>query len=724
MTQDIVQKEITVYTRRWLYTIQKYFGHPLYWIADYDRSKFQPDLVASITIAIMLLPQAIAYALIAELPAAVGLFAAIIAAIIGGLWGSSHHLHTGPTNTTSLIVLSGLLAVATPGTPEYLLAAGVMAFWAGFIRLIMGVARLGILVNFVSDAVVVGFTGGAGILIVVNQIRHIMRIEGVSSAAFFATTANLFNRFTETHLISLQLGIGCIVLLIVLKRFAPKLPAPLIVLMGGSLLVWLFGLNDVGVATLGELPRGLPPLKSIPIFNIGLIREMGPSILAVGMIGLIEAASISRAVAARSGQYLNSDQEFVGQGLANMAVGFFSGYPVAGSLTRSVVNYEAGARSQMSSILSGLWVLLAMLLLAPAAAYLPRAALAAILIVTGVRMLNYREARRIFRSSRGDSAVMALTFLATLLLSLEDAVLTGVLASFAFFIMKTSTPTVREVLPTDDFKHFFYQPEKPGCPQLAVLSILGGLYFGAAPHVEDAIRSYMDANPDKKYLLLRMQRVNHLDISGIHMLETIVRLYRQRDGDVFIVGLRQRVEEKMKLSGFDHFLGQDHFLDTDQAIPYIFNNFLSPAVCVYDCPFRVWKECQALPKSNVEVTLPDGFDVGHLQAVPSIAPADFWLRLNSPSDQEEMEIIDIREPAEFEQGHLRVAKSVPMSEFFNGKSAELPRDRDVIFICRSGRRSQQLAHYLINKGFDNVHNLAGGMVALELAALPKAGENR
>ncbi len=670
----------------------------------------------------MLLPQAIAYALIAELPASVGLFAAIVAALIGGLWGSSFHLHTGPTNTTSLIVLSGLLAVASPGTPEYILAAGVMAFWAGIIRLLMGVARLGILVNFVSDSVVVGFTGGAGILIVANQIRHIMRVEGVSSASFFATTTNLFQQIGETHLLSLELGLGCILLLVLFKRFAPKLPTPLIVLGGATMLVWMLRLDKIGIAVLGELPRGLPPLSAVPIFDIALIRDMAPSIMAVAMIGLIEAASISRAVAARSSQYLNSDQEFVGQGLANVAVAFFSGYPVAGSLTRSVVNYEAGAKSQMSSIMSAGWVLLAMLIFAPAAAYLPRAALAAILIVTGIRMINHKEARRILRSSKGDSAVMITTFVATLLLSLEFAVLTGVLASFAFFIVKTSMPTVREVLPTDDFKHFFYQPDKPGCPQLTVLSILGGLYFGAAPYVEDMIRSHMDRNPDQKYLLLRMQRVNHVDISGIHMLETIVRLFRQRGGDIFLVGVRQRVYEKMVLSGFDKFLGTNHFPDTDEAIPYIFNHFLSPAVCVYSCPVRVWQECQSLPKSNKDIDLPEGFDVGHTQQVPTIEPHAFWKRLKSFSDLKGMEIIDIREPAEYDQGHLRVAKSIPMSNFFNGQVDKLPRDRDVVLICRSGRRSQQLAHYLLEKGFDNIFNLEGGMVALELAALPKGGE--
>ena len=381
-----------------------------------------------------------------------------------------------------------------------------------------------------------------------------------------------------------------------------------------------FGLDGQGVIVLGELPRGLPPLADLPLFDFELLGRLGPSIVAVGLIGLIEAASISRAVAARSGQYLNSDQEFVGQGLANVAAGLFSGYPVAGSLTRSAVNYEAGARSQFAAVMSSLWVLLAMILFAPAAAFLPRAALAGILVVTGARMINHKEARRIMRTSSGDTAVMLISFAATLILSLEFAVLTGVLVSFARFVANTAMPSVKAMVPHDDFTHFSHQPEKPNCPQLGVLTIMGSLYFGAAPYVEDIVRSHMDENPDQKFLMLRMRRVNHCDISGIHMLETVTNLYRQRGGDLFLVGTRRAVLDKMRLSGFCTLLGEDHFLETEKAIPFIFYNSLNATECVYKCRVRVWKECQSLPKSENPVDLPAAFLVSGQADAPSITP--------------------------------------------------------------------------------------------------------
>lgn len=720
MSQGNFTQNVSTITQRWLQNVPAFFIQPAQIFRTYDRSNLRGDLIASLTVAVVLLPQAIAYALIADLPPQVGLYAAVVATIVGALWGSSFHLHTGPTNTTSLLVLAGLSAVAASGTEEYLLAAGVMAFWAGIIRLLMGIARLGILVNFVSDSVVVGFTAGAGMLIVENQVRHLFRLQFSGSPYFFTTLASIGQHINEFHLPSFVVGLMVITILIVLSRLRPKWPRALIAMFAASAYVALlrqYGLA-YGVITLGEIPRSLPPLQSIPIFDLTLIRTMAPGILAVALIGLIEAASISRAVASRSGQYLDSDQEFVGQGLANVAVSFFSGYPVAGSLTRSLVNFEAGARSQMAAILSAVWVLAAMLLFAPAAAFLPRAALAGILVVTGTKMINVPEIKRIWRTSSGDAMIMIVTWGATLLLPLEFAVLTGILISFARYISKTSAPGVYSVLPDDEFAHFEYQPDKEECPQLGVITIMGSLYFGAARYVEDQIRAHMNRYPEQRYLLLRMHRVNHCDISGIHMLETIVKLYRQRGGDIFMVGLREAVWEKINLSDFDILLGVDHFLEQESAIIHIFNNVLNPAICVYHCPVRAWKECQSLPKSNLKEPLPAAMLIPPAIDTPEITPNEFWERLND-SELELPLIVDVREREEFDEGHLRVAKLIPMPELLERYAEYIPRDKEVIFVCRSGRRSAQVVNALQQHGYDQVTSLAGGMIALELANLSR-----
>ncbi|MFT7587079.1 MAG: SulP family sulfate permease, partial [Cellvibrionaceae bacterium] len=657
MSQIASSQEILDQTKDWFQKIPGYFANPYTILRNYNKENLQGDLLASLTVAVVLLPQAIAYALIAQLPAQTGLFAAIIAATIGALWGSSFHLHTGPTNTNSLLVLTGLLAVATPNTPEYIAAAGVIAFWAGIVRLIMGIAKLGVLVNFVSDSVIIGFTGGAGILIVSKQLAHLFGVNGVSSPNFYTVITNVISQLGQTHMPTFYLGMAGIAALIIMQRFARKLPGPLITMAVGSVIVWMLGLNEQGVSVLGEIPRAFPTLASIPLFDFALLQELAPYIIAVALIGLIEASSISRAIASRSGQYLDSDQEFIGQGLANVAAGLFSGYPVAGSLTRSAVNYENGAKTQMAAVFSAGWTLLAMLAFAPAAAFLPRVVLSAILIVTGARMVNIAGARQIFRTSRGDTTVMLITFIATLTVELQFAVLTGILVSLARHIIQTSMPTVEEVLPEDDFRHFSHQPEKAGCPQLGILTIMGSIYFGAAPFIEDIIRKHQQNHPDQKFLLLRFHRVNHMDISGIHMLDTVLRLYRENGGDVYLTGVREKVMEYMKLSGFLTSIGPDNILDQDKAIMHIFHNILNPATCVYTCRQKIWRECQSLPKSKIAMQLPKTLEAPPQIDFSSVTPSRFSEMLGEVHPPR---IIDIREPEEYSQGHLRLAESIPM----------------------------------------------------------------
>ena len=707
------------YARQWAADVPTFFAQPVRILRGYHLTYLRGDVLASLTVAAMLLPQAIAYTLIAELPVQMGLYAAVVAAVIGALWGSSQHLHTGPTNGTSLLVLAGLTAVALPNTDQYIAAAGVMAVWAGLIRLVMGLAKLGILVNFVSDSVVVGFTAGAGMLIGANQFRHLLRLSLPNSPSFFTTMQDVFAHLPQTHLPSLAVGLVVFSVMIVLEKIRPSWPRALIALVIATLIVTAAQQQSLphGMATITPFALELPYLSYLPLLDAALIRAMAPSMLAVALIGLLEAASIARTVAAKSGQYLDSDQEFVGQGLANIAVGFLGGYPVAGSLTRSVVNYDAGARTQLASAFSGLWILLAIVLFAPAVAYMPRTALAAILIITGAKMINGAEIKRIWRTSSGDTAIMISTWVATLLLPLEFAVLTGVLISFGRFIAKTSTPGVYAMLPDESFAHFTYQPEKSECPQLGVITIMGSLYFGAAPYVENQIRRHMSDYPSQRFLLLRMHRVNHCDISGLHMLETIVKLYRQQGGDVFMVGVRDGVREKMMLSEFESHLGSNHFLEQDTAIAHIFHQMLNPAICVYNCPLRAWKECQNLPKSSQPIPLHAAL-LAPLTAepVPHITPQELLHQLSNPNQPLPL-LIDVREPVEFAESHLRHAQHIPMPYLIEKCEEVVPHDQEVIFICRTGRRSHQVVQILRHKGYTQVAHVAGGMVGLELADL-------
>jgi sulfate permease, SulP family len=697
-----------------LESIFYYFLQPVRLIKAYQARDLRPDLTAGLTVAVILLPQAIAFALIAELPPAMGLYAAIVGAIFGALWGSSNQAHTGPTNAISLLVLSALLTTATPGTPEFLVAAGLMAVMAGLFQLVMGLARLGVLVNFVSHSVIVGFAGGAAVLIAINQLRHLLGLT-FTSHTVMETVQAIVMTVDELHLATAGLGLGAVVLIVSLRRLNPRLPGALITMLVASLVVFVFSLHERGVPVIGELPRNLPPLAHLPFFNLEFIAQLSTGALAVGAIGLVETTAISRAIASQTGQRLDSNQEFVGQGLANIVSGLFSGYVCGGSFSRSAVNFEAKARTPFAAVFSSLFTVIAMLLLAPLAAFLPRAALAGVLVVTAYNMIDRREISRIWRGARADATIMVVTFLGTLFLHIEFAVLAGILLSFGFYIMKTSVPKVQTVLPDDAFYHFRPRSDKDQCPQLGILDILGDLYFGAVNNVEEAIYHHATTYPSQRFLLLRMHSVHHCDFSGIHMLESVMHFYRERGGDLYLTRVRQPVLEVLQACGFYAELGADHVLPGDSAVSHLFYRVLDPAVCIYECPVRAFKECQNLPKRLYPFELPLATSPVAL-AIPTVTARSLWQELHNGHAPL---LVDVREPREFHQGHVPEAELIPLPELIT-QVADLPQDRPVVLICRSGRRSQRAAALLQSHGFTNITILEGGMLAWESAGLLEA----
>mgnify|MGYP006289253225 CR=1 FL=1 len=690
---------------RWLANrlkpILQFILHPLDLFQHVTPTSLKADAIAGLTVAVIAIPQAMAYALIAELPPETGLYAAIVGAVIGALWGSSHHLQTGPTNTTSLLVLSVLLAVTSPDDPGYLLIAGIMAITVGIIQILLALARLGVLVNFISDAVIVGFTGGAGILIAINQIRNLLKLDIPSMPHLWETIPEILTHLGSAHIASLLIGAGTIVLILILRKINPNLPAPLLGMVGTGLVVGLFRLDQQGVAVVGELPRGLPPLV-VPEFNTALMDNILTGALAVAAIGLVESISIARSIAGQTNQRLDSNQEFFGQGLANVASGFFGGYPIAGSFTRSAVNHAAGAETALAS----LFVLIAILALGPLAAYVPQPALAGVIMVTAYGLIERDEMRRIWRSNHGDRTIMTVTFLATLALPLEYAVLAGIGLSLIYYLLKTSKPTVRVVLPSDDFRYFTPRPDHPSCTQLGVIEILGDLYFGAVSHIEEKIQENLEANPSQRYLLLRMYPVENCDISGIHALESIVRLYRERGGDVYFVHVQEQVESLMQSTHFYEYVGADHFLDPDEAVSYLFHRVLDPAICIYECPLRTFRYCQNLPKRLDLACLHTRTD-GPRERVPTVRPEALWESLHQRVPPH---IIDVREPREYRRAHIPEARRIGFHDLLEDLS-RIPRNEDVVLVCQGGRRSRHIAALLMDRGYGHVRVVEGGMQA-------------
>jgi sulfate permease, SulP family len=686
---------------------------PVELIRNYRQADLVPDLIAGITVGVVLLPQGLAFALLAGLPPQMGLYAAVVGAIAGALWGSSHHLQSGPTNTASALTLSILLPIAMPGSPEFVAAAALIAILAGLFRLAMGIARLGVLVNFVSDSVVVGFTAGAGALIIASQLSTLLGVKAAATQDLYSLINNLIPQVGKLHLPTLALGVATILILLGLRRIPSRYPLSLIgiVLAAGS--AFVLGLEQQGVQVIGAIPAQVPPFAP-PAIELGLVGQLATGALALAAIGLVEATAIARALASNSGQRLDSNQEFVGQGMSNLVAGLFSGYPTSASFNRSALSYRAGAHTAMTSAFAGVFVLIASLLIGPLIAHLPRAVVAAELVLAAYAMIDRKRMLRIWRGARGDAVIMLVTFSATLLLPLQFAVLIGILMSLGYYIMQTSAPQVLTVVPDEQFRHWVNRAGLPNCPQMAVVDLLGDLYFGAVGHVEEEIRHLAAQHPQQRYLILRMHSVQRCDISGINMLEQVVRLYRARGGDIFFVRVRDQVLELMQSTKFTDLLGPQHIFSEEAIIGHTFHKVLDPAICIYECEVRVFRECKNLPKREYPTTIP------LLQApIPDptyISALEIWQqrKLEHPAL-----VVDVREPREFRQGHVPNAQLVPLATILAG-NGNIPHQRLVVLVCRSGRRSARAAAMLASQGYDNILVMEGGMMSWEAHNLLQA----
>ena len=697
----------------------RYLQQPAALARGYNRANLRPDLIAGLTVGVVLLPQAIAFSLLAQLPPQMGLYTAIIGGIVAALWGSSEHLHTGPTNTLSLLVFSTLAVSALPGSQEYVLAAGVLAVMAGLLQMGLGLLRLGFIVNFVSHSVIVGFGTAAGVLIALRQIDPLLGLS-LPKTNVLSGLLNTILAAPGTHLLTAAIGLGSMALIILLRRVNPRLPGSLIALLLATAVVYLLGERAAGVAVLGPIDGGLPSLAALPLFDLQLLGDLSTGALALAAIGLVQTTAVSRSLASQTHQRLDNNQEFVGQGIANVLSGLFGGYATSGSFTISAVKFRAGAQTRLASIIASLVVLLVMLVAGPIGAYLPVSALAAALIITAYNMLDQAEIRRILRGAPGDAIIMVVTFLGTLFLNLDFAVLVGILLSFVLYVMRTSAPRVQVVVPDSDFRHFAHRPDAPVCPQLGIVEIQGDLYFGAVNHIEETILHQAAANPDQRFLLIRMHHVNQIDFSGIHMLEGLVQTYRDRGGDVFLVRVSHQARRLMQTTGCLNYVGENNILDEDSAVDFLFHRVLDPAVCIYECPVRVFRECQNLPK-RFDLLAPSQLDRPVLADCPTVASRDLWQQLRSGPPEQRPIILDVREPREFRRSHIPEAQSLPLSTLLTHGLA-LAADRPVVLVCQSGRRSRRAAAVLRALGYGDISLVEGGMQAWEAAGYLTAVE--
>ena len=587
----------------------------LLWWPDVDRGTLRADALAALTGVVVVLPQGVAFATIAGMPPEYGLYAAMVPAVVAALFGSSRQLVSGPTTAASIVLFSTLSALAAPGSEAYVRYALTLTFMVGMIQLVMGLARLGTLVNFVSHSVIVGFTSGAAVLIAASQLKNFLGLEMPGGLRFHEILVHVWRLLADVDPDSVAVGVVTLAVGIGFRRYWPRFPYMIAALLAGSLLAGLIEFftyagflhtdtGESGLRLVGAVPAALPPL-STPDFSFTTFTQLGPAALAVTLFALTEAVSISRSLASRSGELVDGNQEFVGQGLSNIVGSFFSSYVATGSFNRSAVNAEAGARTPVAAILAGVMLMGLVVVVAPLLAYLPMPAMAAILFLVAWGIVDARQVRTIVRASTADAAVLWATFAATLLFPLDFAIILGVFLSLIIYLRQASRPSVVVRVPDPDKpkRQFSTAGSLPQCPQLAIVRIDGALFFGAVSYVAERLRLIAKRNPLQKHLLLLARSVSYIDVAGAEMLAREVRVRREAGGQVYFHQVKEGPMEILRRGGYHDEIGEENFFASKaEAIADVFKR-LDRDVCLR-CDVRIFSECRMLPKLEEDAEEP------------------------------------------------------------------------------------------------------------------------
>lgn len=586
----------------WLYKLLPF----LRWWPQVNQGSLKADAVAGLSGAIIVLPQAVAFAIIAGLPPEYGLYAAMVPTILAALFGSSWHLVSGPTTAISIVVFASVSPLAEPGTANFIGLVLTLTLLAGLFQLLMGLARMGALVNFISHTVIIGFTAGAAILIAASQIKNFFGLAIPRGAHFHEVIGHTAMHLSDIDPYVTATGLVTLLTGIVAKKYLPRLPYMIIAMVAGSAfalaLNHYFGETRTGIHTVGALDVGLPPI-SLPDFSLNALKQTLFPALIITILALTEAVAIARSVAIKSGQTIDSNQEFVGQGLANIFGSFFSGYASSGSFNRSGVNFSAGAKTPLAAAFSAVFLLAIVLLIAPLVAYLPVAAMAGVLFQVAWGLIDFHHINEILKRHRKESIVFAVTFFGTLV-DLEKGIFFGIIVSLIFYLYRTSRPRIRSMAPIASEK---YNPnrkftdlgaEAPGCPQMEMVRIEGSIFFGAVEHVKQMLRQIDEYDPAKKHVMMFSRAVNFIDLAGAEMLAGEARRRQKLGGGLYLVGVQPGFCSMLREGGQAEQVGRENiFPNKGEAISTVYSR-LDSNVC-RTCTARIFSECDiALPNGE------------------------------------------------------------------------------------------------------------------------------
>ncbi|MCB9245243.1 MAG: SulP family inorganic anion transporter [Flavobacteriales bacterium] len=558
-----------------------------------DRSTFRADLMAGITGAVLVLPQGVAFAMIAGLPPIYGLYTAMISPIVAALFGSSMHTVNGPTTAISIVVFSTLQPYAPEGSLAFIELAIVVTFMTGVMQLLLGALKMGSLINFVSNTVVVGFTAGAALLIAVSQIKHFLGLDIPNGLSFSKSMATIVTHLPQTNIGVLLISSTTLIMAILVKALKPRWPNMLIAMVLGSIMAYYVAGRHEEIRFVGELPVGLPPFH-IPHFDPEQMRTILSGSFALALLALIQSVAIARSIANRSRQIIDPNQEFIAQGLSNLVGAFFSNYVSGASFTRSAVNYQAGARTPLSAILSAIFVMAIVLFIGPLTEHLPIPVMAGIIMLVAYNLIDFKEIRKILLSNWNEWVILLVTVFCTLFLHLEYAIYSGVILSLVFYLRRTGKPRIIAVAPLQggekrSFRNTEIYHTVP-CPQLDIIRIDGSLFFGAVDHVRAYLQELEQNN--KKNLLILGDGMNFIDLAGAELLAMEAEKRRERGGALYFSGIKKVTRDFLEEHGFRAEIGEERFyMSKKEAIRGIYAR-LDRSVCA-TCTARVFLECNA-----------------------------------------------------------------------------------------------------------------------------------
>lgn len=535
------------------------------WAASYSKNNLYGDLKAGITTGIMFIPQGMAYAVIAGLPPIYGLYAGVIPLLLYPLFATSRHLSVGPVAVDMIIVAAGVGALAVASESDLVGLVILLTMMTGILQLLMGSLKLGSLLNFFSRPVITGFIMAAPIIITFTQLENMFGIQLETNQNLILLIGDFVSGLFEVHYATLYWTLSAISLLFILKKAVPRLPGSMIVLSLGILIAWIIDIEQYGVDIVGEIQDGLPPL-SLPDLSYNSFIKLIPTALTLALVQFMTVTSLGNVFAKRHGYLINSNQELISIGSSNFMGSFFSSIPISASFSRSAASEESGVQTAAANWVTAIIVVLTLLLFTPVFYFLPMPVLAAIIVVSVFGLIDIQEVKFLAKTRRSEGGIAVFTFAGTLLIGIQEGILMGIGVSMLLMLYKVSRPTVAElgVIPdTHSFKNIERNPEATRIDGLLILRIDASFSFINAEFFRDFIlNKSREQDKETRYVIIDGSSINHLDTTAIESLVSVIKTLRTWDMDLYLTGLKGPVRDIIERSGFDDYLGKDHFCRT------------------------------------------------------------------------------------------------------------------------------------------------------------------